>query len=239
MKYLVLIILMLYICCPEKTYNETNQSIQDKKIESTDISISSNVHINDSLFYDVKLFDDRNDRTYDTVIHIDSLAGMFYEFRGFNYTKLQRKRVKDKHLSLFNDTIELKITEAPFDSSKHELFYEEGVGYSVGGTWTKIDGREFLGTDGGLPDREISGITIRINGKKKKIEKEYYSDLYQPNLDCWSSEQGDQCYTYGYIKNNREIILSMSNSDAAGSYEVVFIFDMKGNIKRRIIGNAW
>ena len=239
MKYSVLLIFILLAC---NSNHRNNQEIETAKSEDSLAAIEMNEdtlentvpaknEIIDSLFYDVQLYEYHNDRYYDTTIHIDSLKDLFHDFSKFNYTELKRKRNKDKSLTLYNDSIKIIIEEALFDSSKHVLTYEDGGGY------TKIDGKVFYGSDGFIPRRKISGITFYNHDYKKVIEKDYYSDLYEPNLHCYQNPE--RCYTFAYIKDSDEIIVTMSNSDGAGSYEVVFIFDIKGNIKRRIIGYAW
>ena len=64
----------------------------------------------------------------------------------------------------------------------------------------------------------------------KEIPKKQYNDLFEPTIECLNDNDDLYCYTVGYLNEKGEIILTMQNSDGAGSYMVIFLFNKKNKI---------
>jgi hypothetical protein len=78
---------------------------------------------------------------------------------------------------------------------------------------TRVDGRLALGTDGNVPNVEISRMSFRLNGSEIAIPKSLYSDCFEPNLERGYVE-------ISFRDNFNSIVVSMSGSDGAGGYQV-------------------
>jgi len=86
---------------------------------------------------------------------------------------------------------------------------------------TIVDGRLAHGTDGNVPDIDIGSIKLFLDGREVAIPRKQYSDCFEPNLDG----------SYLAIRFGRDfqsVIITMSGSDGAGSYEVVWRFRKNG-----------
>ena len=160
----------------------------------------------------------------DSVIKLDllSLARNQYQADEF-WPSLQRPFVKiKKRLHRIDNPI--SVTDDTFLPSSHKLQYLKGT-HVLG--W--IDGRPIWGTDGEIPRYYIKSIRPCPNVNALVIPTKAYSDLYEPNtetLKSYSSDDGQRNY------------FIMSNSDGAGSYEVVWIFK-NGVYWKRLIESTW
>jgi hypothetical protein len=92
---------------------------------------------------------------------------------------------------------------------------------------TKVDGRFAWGTDGNIPNIEIYSMTFLLDGRKLSIPQKLFKDCYEPNLD------------YRFLKIRfgpqfKSVIVSMSGSDGAGGYDVVWRLESTGHHSRSI-----
>jgi len=85
-----------------------------------------------------------------------------------------------------------------------------------------INGRHFYGTDGELPKIQIKSIDIQVNENKIDIPKIFYEDIFEATND------------FDVYKNLDFYIVKQWNSDGAGGYLLVWVFD-KSSIKQRLI----
>jgi len=90
----------------------------------------------------------------------------------------------------------------------------------------RIDGRSIWGTDGGFPKTQVAGINVKINEQEIAIHKAFYSDIYECDNDFKIYKRGE---TY---------FVSQFNSDGAGAYDIVWVFDKNG-LKQRYIGSMY
>jgi hypothetical protein len=88
---------------------------------------------------------------------------------------------------------------------------------------TQIDGRPVWGADGGMPNTQVNDIDVKIAGKTLMIHKVFYSDIYE----CDN--------TFSIYKNGGTYFVHQWNSDGAGAYEIVWVFDAEG-LKQRLVG---
>ncbi len=117
------------------------------------------------------------------------------------------------------------LKEGKFDSSVHR-FTRAKMHYIE-----KIDGENFEGTDGGMPQQEIASFQIRVNEKETDVPKEAFTNLYQPNF-AFGWKKGLTEYIHAYAsRDGKYIFVTMNGGDGAGSYFVIWIFS-----KRKYIG---
>lgn len=142
------------------------------------------------------------------------------------------------YASKVEDKIEIKIEKGVFEPSKHNLeladtvykYIHEQKRVDYLEVKNIIDGRYSYGVDGTMPESEIKSMTIKWNGQSLTIPDTAYSNLYQPHL-CL-----DYLVVESYLtKDNKNLYIYISGSDAAGGYSVKFVFDNKKYLTR-IVG---
>lgn len=119
-----------------------------------------------------------------------------------------KKKMSPDQLLLYNDNIKIKFISGPFQKEKHKIQKTDEYGVF------KIDGHYLVGTDGSMPREEIKSMTIEINKQRLSLSKNIFYDLYQPSFES----------TRAYVDPGKNLYIMMDNSDAAGSYTVIFIF---------------
>ncbi|MBC9930260.1 SH3 domain-containing protein [Chitinophaga qingshengii] len=120
------------------------------------------------------------------------------------------------------DSITVMFTTKPFVEKDHKIENRLQDGYTI---IDKIDGKIFYGSDGGLPVWQYNTFTIQIGNRAVLVPDYAIRDLYNPNPELTSV-----CYDR---KNDRLYIVA-SNSDGAGSYDVLLQFD-RGEYSQRAI----
>ena len=86
---------------------------------------------------------------------------------------------------------------------------------------TIVDGRFAHGTDGNVPNIEIRSIKLSLDGTEVAIPRKLYFDCFEPGLD-------GKYLTVRMGRDFQSVIISMSGSDGAGSYKVVWRFRKNG-----------
>ncbi|RXQ90945.1 hypothetical protein EO244_12635 [Ancylomarina salipaludis] len=89
---------------------------------------------------------------------------------------------------------------------------------------TSIDGRPVWGTDGDFPKTEVNNISVEINGLNLEVHKVFFSDIYE----CDNS--------FSVYESNGTFFVYQWNSDGAGAYQIVWVFDKSG-LKQRLVGS--
>lgn len=127
--------------------------------------------------------------------------------------------------------VQVRITSAPFDSSKHRLTYDAS-GYPF---LCEIDGKPFRGTDGGMPREGIKAINVTIDSLKVRMPRSAWDDLYEPSF-CGERTDGGLYWTCHVARtiDHKRVYVHMSNGDGAGSYAAIWIF-INGRYVRRVI----
>lgn len=122
---------------------------------------------------------------------------------------------------LSDGKITVTITKGKFEPKKHKLeFYDQDK-------WlTKIDGRKFWGTDGGIPEWEYKSVEILNNGKKIIIPAEDLKAIYQPSLNNT---------VVNYDQKNETLYIHSANSDGAGAYDVLWVIKKGTYMKRHLM----
>jgi hypothetical protein len=94
------------------------------------------------------------------------------------------------------------------------------------GLINKIDGRAPLGTDSGLPQIEIESLRLYIDGSEVPVAKSLYSDCYEPSFGVNSS------FAIKFADKFESVFVFMHGSDAAGSYQVLWVLRKDGKHSR-------
>lgn len=109
-------------------------------------------------------------------------------------------------------------------------FTKEGKTFQFEGNDKKyldrINEDYFWGTDGGWPKTEVKELNISVKGKKIEVPDNLLADIYEINDDF-------ECY-----KVAENFIVHQFNSDGAGGYELVWVFDENGLVQR-LVGDLY
>lgn len=129
-------------------------------------------------------------------------------------------------ITFAGSNIQVKITAAPFDKSKHKLgFYEEK--YLV-----KIDNKPYFGNYGKVPKTMIQNITVVIDRDTIAIPPAAYMDLYNP-IFSFSDHGVQKTQDKVYLSNDgHKVYVYLLKQEVGGSYEVTWIFQDKKYIRR-------
>ena len=137
------------------------------------------------------------------------------------YNEIPISEEKDKEIIFSNKAIEVKIVENKFDKNKHSLNYVKNYPNQI----SKIDGKDYWGTDGEIPKTEYKSITIKFNNSTLELPKDALENLYEPNLSSTK---------VNFDKVNNTIYISAMNSDGAGGYLVIWKIE-NGKYKKRFV----
>ena len=107
---------------------------------------------------------------------------------------------------------------APFDSLSGNKIIDK-----LNGLPHSINGRHMWGTDGFWPQNEVRTIRLTIQGVPVPIHEVFYSDIF----DCTN--------TYKVYHYNNLFVVHQWNSDGAGAYELLWVFDKNG-VRQRLVG---
>lgn len=119
--------------------------------------------------------------------------------------------------------VKLIFKTRPFVAKDHKIRNVSDKKAAVQGTI--IDGQYALGTDFSIPKTEIASVKLYFDGKEVPIVPSLYSNVYNPNLDK----------DYFWLKfgdDGKSVMAFMAGSDAAGSYQVFWVFRSDGKHTR-------
>jgi hypothetical protein len=128
------------------------------------------------------------------------------------------KRSKSS-LEMKMDSISIIIKTEKFVKGKNKLIYDKKDGLM-------INGRLIEGTDNEVPRLQYKSIEIKINSKSVIVPDSIYNDLYQPTLENTNAY---------YDKTTDRLFIMADNSDAAGSYSVLWVFEKGVYVTRFVI----
>jgi hypothetical protein len=124
----------------------------------------------------------------------------------------------DKLPSAYGSDFSFKYQLTPFDSTNKVIDRVEDK-WIVG-----INGRPIWGVDGGFPKIQVAGIDVTLNDVNISIHPLFYSDIYECDGGLTTHKYKDTFFVY------------QMNSDGAGAYQVVWVFDKNG-LKQRLVGS--
>lgn len=146
-----------------------------------------------------------------------------------DYGRLKFYQENPKFKEIVKKTNELVLKLAPFTitiKSKKFDVKNNKITKDKQGIITKINQKEIWGSDGMLPQTEYESITILDGNQKINLPKSEYENLYNVSLESTSAY---------YDAREKTLYIQASNSDGAGSYEVVFVFENGKFIKKQIV----
>jgi hypothetical protein len=224
MKHIFILITLLITlsCTQQETYQQkkekvnctTSEIVLNKIIDTLRHGRETTERNNE--LYNVKMFNPLFDTsTIDTVVNFEYIEKRLEHFYKLNYPTLSAQNRNDSCLIFKNDTLSLTIKTSSFNKSTQNFNLNE--------TW---------GTDGTLPKRQISSIDLTVHSEYYPIDKKFYSNLYEPNINFSNAHSLSNCY----IVPNGKLILTMFNSDGAGAYTLLMVIDFEGKVDQRIVG---
>jgi len=137
-----------------------------------------------------------------------------------DFTNIPLKSNLNGKVKLENGNVKIEISETKFIKEKHKLKFYKNEKTQL----DKIDNLQIFGTDGNIPKREYKSIQIEINNVKIELPNIALKNLYEPSL--YNSKAS-------YDEKNDILYILSSNSDGAGSYEIIWIIEKK-KYKNRI-----
>jgi hypothetical protein len=130
------------------------------------------------------------------------------------------------YITFSGNNIQVKVTSAPFDKTKHKLgFYEEKY-------LTKIDNKPYFGDYGKVPKTTVDNVTVVIDRDTVAIPPVAYNDLHNPVFSF--NEKGVQkSQDKVFLSNDgRKIYVYLLKQEAGGSYEVTWVIQDKKYLRR-------
>lgn len=129
---------------------------------------------------------------------------------------------KEEH----NHEFYVRICKKMFDPKQHNVSNVKDN--------NTIDGKKAYGIDGDVPRMEISTFLCYIDKQKIEVPPEIYSIFYEPNLiyHPYPQRYNESLSTYidaFFGKDYNSVYVIMSGSDAAGSYQVIWVIRKDGN----------
>lgn len=123
--------------------------------------------------------------------------------------KFVSKRQNENKTTLKLDSFQIDIEITKFEKSKHKLSFHKDYKEAL----DKIDGKQFWGTDGGIPKVEYKRISVKIGTITIDLPQSSFQDLYEVSI--WHSKAF-------FDKSTNSIYIQASNSDGAGSYYTIW-----------------
>ena len=114
--------------------------------------------------------------------------------------------------------VRVVITNAPFDSSKHKVGYDQRTGANL------MDGRVAYGAEA-IPRTQIKSIEFYFDGRRIKVPRWLYADCYNPNLE-------PEYVKLRFGGDLETVFVTMDGADAAGAYIVVWALRRNGQHTR-------
>mgnify|MGYP003577167419 FL=1 len=121
------------------------------------------------------------------------------------------------------EKIEVEIAIQSFNSTKNISKFSKKDGFCYA-----YKNKPMWGTDGGLPNSSYKFVKLKIKGKVTEVPQESLENLFQPTII--EKANHFKYIEINYDKSNDILYISSLNSDGAGSYVVLFVFE-KGNFK--------
>jgi hypothetical protein len=137
------------------------------------------------------------------------------------YTTIPVSSKAENSISFQKDAVKITLTQQQFNKQQHQFSYYKDAPTQI----ELIDGKQYWGTDGGLPTTAYQSVVIQIGTKTMRLPAAALSNLFEPSL--YST-------TVNYDQQNDILYIQSMNSDGAGAYGVVWRIE-KGVYKDRYI----
>jgi hypothetical protein len=143
-----------------------------------------------------------------------------------SFTDIPIAQKEETKVVLKKGDISVTLSMKDFLPSKHKLEYGKGGNAPF---LIKIDGKEILGTDGNIPQKQYDSITIQKGNTQISLKDMDFANLFEPNLDDT---------VVNYDETQDILYISSLNSDGAGGYFVVWAIE-KGILTRKYVGHGF
>lgn len=132
----------------------------------------------------------------------------------------------ERHISE-GPSFRVVVETAKFDPKGHRMGYRTIEGQRV---LLRIDGRDYSGSDGTIPETEITSITVEAEGRRFSVPREAFQSLFNPQLG-----KNFLSGTPKVINSPKSMTISFRGGDGAGSYGVSFSVDKENlTIERQV-----
>jgi hypothetical protein len=231
---LLVLFLSLYFAAKAQTYaiiNDKDGFVNIRKDKNLSSPIVGKIY-NDKVFsYDEEDLDKSGwVRIYKQDFDHNGMEGYIHKSRILSLSKFKTikkiKFYKDSCMAI-NDSLTIVIKSKLFNPRFHKLTYSKPLDKHSQGILIRIDSRHIWGTDGELPKKMISSLTLIKNGIPIIIPKIAINDLYEPNFKSFKI----------YLSPNDVIYIEMDNSDGAGAYSIIWTIK-NGKYLERYIDNS-
>jgi len=116
-----------------------------------------------------------------------------------------------------------QLTTAPFVAKDHHISYD-----TEGTIVMAIDGAEYSGSDGDVPETEIRSIAIQVGSVNYSLPAGAFANMFNPHVDCPAG-----CT----LKCTSPFALRLRGGDGAGAYDVEWTVD--GATTSTVIRRIW
>lgn len=167
-----------------------------------------------------------NETVRDTIVSINSLqSNIPFFIIGFNYSKVKQVERKCNSISFKGDSSYVKFSIKNVDLKNYFIKKDNYGNIRI---ITKR-GEKVYGFHGKTyPKKEIDEINISIDGEKEyNLSQSTYEYMFEPLLESVKV----------YKKGINQLIIYMSGADGSEGYEVIFIVNKNGLVKRYIYQN--
>ncbi len=89
-----------------------------------------------------------------------------------------------------------------------------------------IDGRRAWGRDGDMPRVQVDAVQVELAGQSIPVHRVFFGDVFECTNDFTVYKNVDTYFVYQF------------NSDGAGGYELVWVFDSQG-LRQRFVGSIY
>ncbi|HET9055512.1 MAG TPA: hypothetical protein VFN30_01565 [Chitinophagaceae bacterium] len=157
-----------------------------------------------------------------------SLTAIDESIRQAPLTKIQVRDFGDNFMLFEGENIKVKITTAPFDSTKSKIT-------KISGHVVKINNRPFYGNYGKMPQTFIKEVLVMINNDTLAIPPAAYNDLFNLHLS-YTDKKGTLRSVNGVFisPDKRKIYIYLLSKDNNDSYEVTWIIQDKVYFRRAL-----
>ena len=138
-----------------------------------------------------------------------------------DYPALPQVSKGENNIRFAKDSIKVTVTQQKFDKSKYRFAYYKDATSQI----EFINGKQYWGRDGDLPTTAYKGITVQVGTKTINLPLAAYDDLFEPTLEATK---------VNYDQQNDILYIQSSNSDGAGSYDIIWKIE-KGVYKNRYV----
>ena len=131
----------------------------------------------------------------------------------------------------------LRLVQGPFRPSRHKVAEVDLGGWKA----VTVNGIIVRGTSGhNAPRTEVYAFELTVDGKRWRIPRKLWADLYNPNFGRSPSShlhpRGNPNVTSWMSSDGSRVYVSMSGSDASAAYRVLWTLRRNGRHSRRFVG---